>query len=77
MLRKLGRLEMLHRGTHRASGWLAGSRCASRCTWMMMMLFPLPSGPYFPGKLAGVLLQEGGFPCRDLLEGWGPGRGPS
>ena len=24
MLQKLGRLEMLHRGIHRASGWLAG-----------------------------------------------------
>ena len=25
----------------------------------------------------GVLLPEGGFPCRDLLEGWGPFQGPS
>ena len=24
-----------------------------------------------------ILLQEGGFSCRDLLEGWGPGQGHS
>ena len=31
----------------------------------------------FSWEACGILLQEGGFPCRDLLEGWGPGQGPS
>ena len=46
-------LGMLHWGTHRASGWLAGSRHASSCAQMMMMLLPLPAGSHFAGKLAG------------------------
>ena len=84
MLRKLGRLEMLHRGTHQASGWLAGSRRASRCVWMMMMLFPLPLGPYFPGKLAGfccrrvvflaVISWRGGGRVKDPVEAAFQGR---
>ena len=32
MLRKLGKLEMLHWGTHPSSGWRAGSRCACKET---------------------------------------------
>ena len=27
------------------------------------------------GEACGVLLGEGDFPCRDFLEGWGPGQG--
>ena len=34
-------------------------------------------GVSFSREACGVLLQEGGFPCRDLWEGWGPGQGPS
>ena len=34
-------------------------------------------GALFSWEACGVLLQEGGFPCRDFLEGWGPGQGPS
>ena len=34
-------------------------------------------GALFSWEACGVLLQEGGFPCCDLLEGWGPGQGPS
>ena len=78
MLRKLGRLVVLHPGTHRASRWLAGSRRASRCAWMLMMFFPLPSGSHFPGKLAGfccrrvvflaVISGRGGGRVRDPVE---------
>ena len=34
-------------------------------------------GASFFGEACGVLLGEGGFPCRDFLEGWGPGQGSS
>ena len=53
MLRARERLEMLHRGTPRASGWLTGSRRASGCTqMMMMMMLLLPPGSHFAGKLS-------------------------
>ena len=48
-LRKLG---MLHLGTPRRSGWLAGSRRASRCVWLLMMLSSLPSGSHLSGEFA-------------------------
>ena len=31
----------------------------------------------FSWEACEVLLQEGGFPCHDLWEGWGTGQGPS
>ena len=34
-------------------------------------------GASFFGEAYGVLLGEGDFPCRDFLEGWGPGQGSS
>ena len=34
-------------------------------------------GVSFFGEAWGVLLGEGDFPCRDFLEGWGPGQGSS
>ena len=49
------RLGMLHWGTPRASGWLAGSRLASSCAQMMMMMMMLllSSGSHFAGELTG------------------------
>ena len=48
-------LRMLHWGTPRASGWLAGSRRASSCAQMimMMMMLLLPTGSHFSEKLTG------------------------
>ena len=34
-------------------------------------------GASFYREACGVLLEEGGFPCRDILECWGPGQGSS
>ena len=60
---------------HSLSIWVAGWFQARFQT--MMMLLPLPTGPHFFGETCGALLGEGGFPCRDFLEGWGPGQGSS
>ena len=77
MLWKPGRLEMLSL-KHSSGIWVAGwfqvrfhmrlddddalsSSFGALCYW----------------GACGVLLQEGGFPCHDLLEGWGPGQEPS
>ena len=55
MLWVLEGLGMLHWGTHRGNGQLAGSRLASSLAeMMMMMMLPLsPAGPHFPGELVG------------------------
>ena len=54
MLWALEGLGMLHWGTHRRTGRLAGSRLASSLAEMMMMMLPLsPAGPHLPGELAG------------------------
>ena len=53
MLRACEMLGMLHWGTPRASGWLAGSRRASSCAQMMMMLLLLSTGSHFVRKFAG------------------------
>ena len=76
-LRKLWKLGMLHWGTPLTSGWLPGSRRTFRCTWMLMMLFPLPSWSLFFGGVCVALLQGDGFLYRGLWEGWGPGQGYS
>ena len=47
-------LGMLHWGTHRGTGQLAGSRLASSLAEIMMMMLPLsPAGPHLSGELAG------------------------
>ena len=33
-------------------------------------------GALFFSGACGALLPKGGFPCRDLLEAWGPFQGP-
>ena len=55
MLWALEGLGMLHWGTHRGTGRLAGSRLASSLAeMMMMMMIPVsPAGPHLPGELAG------------------------
>ena len=55
MLWALEVLGMLHWGTHRRTGQLAGSRLASSLAEMMMLMLPLsPAGPHLPGDIAGV-----------------------
>ena len=54
MLWALEGLGMLHWGTHRRAGQLAGSRLASSYDWTLMMMLSLSSaGPHLPGELAG------------------------
>ena len=63
---------------HSSSIWVAGWFQAR--FQMRLDDDDVPSSSYgasFFGEACGVLLEEGGFPCRDLLEGWGPGQGSS
>ena len=54
MLQAREMLGMLHWGTPRASGCLAGYWRASSCAqMMMMMMLLLPMGSHFAGKLTG------------------------
>ena len=55
MLWALEGLGMLHWGTHRGAGRLAGSRLASSYDWtlMMTMLSLSSAGPRLSGELAG------------------------
>ena len=54
MLWALEGLRMLHRGTHRGTGQLAGSRLASSYDAMLvMMLSWFPAGLHLSGELAG------------------------
>ena len=57
-LRKLWKLGMLHWGTPLRSGWLAVSRRASRCAWLLMMLSSLPPGPHLPGEFAWLYCRR-------------------
>ena len=53
MLWALEGLVMLHWGTHRGTGRLAGSRLVSSLAEMMMMMLSwFPAGPHFSGDLA-------------------------
>ena len=55
MLWALEGLGMLHWGTHRRAGRLAGSRLASSYAWMLMlmMLSLSPAGSHLSGEFAG------------------------
>ena len=79
MLWALEGLGILHWGTHRGAGGLAGSRQASSYAWMlMMMMLPLcPAGSHLPGEFTWILLGKGSSPCRDLLKEEGRSHIPS
>ena len=52
MLRKLGKLLMLHYGTHPLSGLMACSRSVSIGSWKTLMMLSLSSsGPHLSGQL--------------------------
>ena len=64
--------------THSSSIWVAGWFQACFQVRLDDDDAPSPSyGASFFGEACRVLLEEGGFPCRDFLEGWGPGQGSS
>ena len=59
MLWALEGLRMLHWGTHRWAGRLAGSRLASSYDAMLLMMLSLSSaGPHLSGELAGFFLSS-------------------
>ena len=74
MLRAREMLGMLHWGTPRASGWLAGSRRASSCAQMMMMMMLLYClrGLILRGSLRGSV-EGGRFSWLSFLGGMGAG----
>ena len=60
MLWALEGLRMLHWGTHRGAGRLAGSRLASSYDAMLLMMLSLFSaGPHLSGELAGFFWGRG------------------
>ena len=76
---KLGKLGMLHWGTHLSPGWQASSRRASSGSWkpLMMMLSLAPSWLYLAGVACEVQVEADDSLCHDLWVWWVLGRGPS